>query len=271
MSTYAVLARNFLKLTTTNKGTVYKKYREKIVKAASPSAALLRKELKRLASSPVYMLNCALGSVFMIAAAVFAIVKRENVVMLFEAAGGRKMMPLILCAAFAVFSTMNTVTAPSISLEGKTLAVTRALPISSWQMLKAKLELHLLITAVPLLLSVTVVALVFRIDLFSGIAAIVCCMLFVLLCAAFGLLMSLKMPNLDWTNEVVVVKQSMSVMLAIFVPWIFVVVLGGAYALISHIISPTVYVCIAAVLIGVLDAIMLHTLKTKGTKMLEAL
>ena len=38
-------------------------------------AALLRKEMKRFLGSPVYLLNCGLGIVFILAAAVFLLVR----------------------------------------------------------------------------------------------------------------------------------------------------------------------------------------------------
>ena len=46
---------------------------------------------------------------------------------------------------------------------------------------------------------------------------------FVLLSALFGLFMGLKMPNLNWTNEITAIKQSMNVMIAMFGGWAYTV------------------------------------------------
>ena len=44
---------------------------------------------------------------------------------------------------------MNLLTPPSVSLEGKTLWLLQSLPVTPWQALRAKLDLHLACTLPP--------------------------------------------------------------------------------------------------------------------------
>ena len=48
-----------------------------------------------------------------------------------------------------MIASINDISAPSVSLEGKTLWLVQALPVSPWQVLKAKLKLHLILTLPP--------------------------------------------------------------------------------------------------------------------------
>ena len=48
---------------------------------------------------------------------------------------------------------MNLMAAPSVSLEGRTLWLVQSLPVRPWQVLRAKLQLQLVLTAVPALIA----------------------------------------------------------------------------------------------------------------------
>ena len=69
---YALLARSFIRIVTTNRGQIRVRYEKKAMRASSQDAALYRRELARLTSSSGYMLNAGLGLVFELALAVLA-------------------------------------------------------------------------------------------------------------------------------------------------------------------------------------------------------
>ena len=48
---------------------------------------------------------------------------------------------------------MNLMAAPSVSLEGRTIWLVQSLPVRPWQVLRAKLQLQLVLTAVPALIA----------------------------------------------------------------------------------------------------------------------
>ena len=141
---YTVLSRSFLKLATTKKGAARTRYKENQIKAESADSALLRKEWKRFAGSSNYMMNCGLGVFFMVAAAVLLMIKgdvvRQYLSLLFDTGSG-EMVPMFLTAILCMLTTMNNITAPSVSLEGRNLWLVQALPVRPWQVLKAKLKI----------------------------------------------------------------------------------------------------------------------------------
>ena len=147
-----LIARSFLNIATASGNTAKAVYREKAAMQTSPAAALLRKELGRFTASPLYMLNCGLGTVFLLILAVAALIKGREVFLMMNAlfAGSEDFVPVLAALCLCLLAGSNDITAPSVSLEGKSLWIAQSLPIDPWQALRAKLRMHLLITELPL-------------------------------------------------------------------------------------------------------------------------
>lgn len=268
-----VLARSYMKIVTTNKGGAKAKYVQKDEKAGSLKSALLRKEMKRFLGSPNYMLNCGLGIVMMLIAAVVLLVKMDAVAHVLKQMFGRKTeySAMLACVALCTLSTMNDMTAPSVSLEGKNIWLLQVFPVSGWQVLCAKLKLHLWLTLVPVMLLTVCVEVVLRPEAVFAILIPVVVGLYVLMMALLGLFCNLMLPNLDWTNEIVPIKQSMSTMLALFGGWAIVMALAALYFAVRRFLSPMVYlIAVAAVLLAV-SLILLRWMKTRGARIFETL
>lgn len=269
---FFVLAKSYIRIMTTNKGAAKRVYKARQSKAASADAALLRKEARRFVGSPTYMLNCGLGIVFMLIAAVALVIKGNTVNELLAVLGlAKDQIVLIAAAAICLLTCMNDMTAPSVSLEGKNIWLVQSFPVPGWKVLKAKLNLHLLLTLVPVLLLTAAVIWVIKPDAASAILLLIAVVLFVIFMAEFGLTLNLLMPNLNWTNEIVPIKQSMSVMIALFGGWAIVAALGGIYAAVAKFISPLLYLCLTAILLLAASVILYLWLKTKGAKIFEKL
>ncbi|MGN0555386.1 MAG: hypothetical protein ACI4LI_05755 [Candidatus Fimenecus sp.] len=270
---YLVLSRSFLHLATANRGTAKKKYKEKTAKCGTADSALLQKELRRFLGSPTYMLNCGLGIVFMLIAAVALLIKgaalREMLYGMFE--GYLHFIPLFCAAAVCAITSMCDMTAPSVSLEGKNLWLVQVLPVKPFQPLKAKLKLHLYLTLPPTVLLTLAVEWVFRLQWGEFFLLLVTVAAFVLFMALSGLFFNLKMPNLTWTNEIVPIKQSMSVMLALFGGWVVVLAFGVLYYALRNLLTPVVFLAVSAVLLIVFSAVLYRYIQTKGAKIFETL
>lgn len=271
--TYLVLSRSFLSLATANKGTAKTRYQEKTAKTASVEKALLNKELRRFLGSSIYMLNSGLGIVLMPIAAVAVLIKGSDLAaMLSQMLGERaNVIPLLAAAAVCALSTMNDITSPSVSLEGKNLWLVQSFPIPAKKVLHAKIRLHLLLTVVPALVLDVCVCIAFRISVPYVILILTATVLFVFMMALIGLVLNLKMPNLNWTNETVPVKQSLCVMLALFGGWAIVMALGGLYLLVMKFITPLVYLISVSILMAVIGMLLLRWIDTKGARIFETL
>ena len=222
---WALISRSFLKLATSTGKSERKAYRETTVKQKSVFSALLGKEFSRFLASPNYMLNCGLGILMLPVCGVLLLWKGGLVIsvlneVLSERPGS---VPVLLCAMGCMIASMNDMAVPSVSLEGKSLWLMQSLPVKPWQVLRAKLSVQLLLTGIPMLFYLLCLAMVYPFAPLDLLLAAVQTLSFVLLTALFGLFMGLKMPNLNWTQEITVIKQNMGVMIAMFGGWAYTI------------------------------------------------
>ena len=75
----AIMSANFVRLATTNRGAAKIKYKEKALKVSGVRAAFVKKELRHFWSNPMYIMNSALGGVFMVVGAVILVINRGAV------------------------------------------------------------------------------------------------------------------------------------------------------------------------------------------------
>lgn len=273
MIVYLILHRSFFKLATMNRGAAKVQYVEKKARTASVGNALLRKEFRRFSQSPNYMLNCGLGIVFMLIAAVALLVKQDVVkdIVFVKLTGHEDIFALLAVAAICMMTTMNDMTAASVSLEGKNLWLLQVLPVSGWQVLKAKFGLQFILNLVPALILTICVEWVLKPELLFAALIPVTVLLFVALMAAFGLICNLKAPNLTWTSEIVPIKQSLSVMLALFGGWVLVLAFALIYYLLRMQVTPATFLVGLDVVLLILDAALVNWMKGKGSRMFERL
>ena len=268
---YLVLSHSFLGLATANRGSAKTEYRQKKQKVKSVGGALLQKELRRFLGSSNYMLNCGLGIIFMPLAAVMLVWKAGMFQDFMSVPFIQKYVPLVALGAICLVATMNDMTAPSVSLEGKNLWILHSLPVSTKQILTAKLKLHIILTVVPAIPLIAVVEWLIKPSPVFAVLIPINAILFVVFMAALGLSVNLKMPNLNWTSEIVPIKQSMSVMIALFGGWAIVLAFAAIYVLLENVLSPLVYLVIICLLLIASSLILLRWIFTKGVKIFSTL
>ena len=270
---YLVLSRSFMKLATANRGTSKVKYKEKAMKAGSAAGALLCKEIRRFTSSSTYMLNCGIGIVIMLIAAAALLIKGEYAVqILYEAFGESEgFVSLLGVAALCLIAAMNNITAPSVSLEGKNLWLVQVFPVSAWQVLISKLKLHLILTMIPALILTACAEFAIKPSPAFAVIIFAVVILFIMTTGLIGLCLNLKMPHLNWTDETVPIKQSMSVLLTLFGSWAMVIALGILYFAVMKYISPLWYLIFVSLFLAAVSSVLLRWLRTKGTKIFESL
>ncbi len=255
---YAVLSRSFFRLATTKRGMKKAEYKEKSVKRASAGLAFFRKELQFFKNTPIYILNCALGSVICILFSIILAVKKELILSAFSVLSGSSPSSyMLICASLlCFFASTNNLTSASISLEGKTLWLLKSVPVDVKDIFFGKLMLHISVTGIPLLISEVIAAFVLKSDIASFLMTAVFSQVFVALCALTGLTVNLIFPKTDWVNETVPIKQSMSVFLSmlagmlysIFILLVLLLTGGGLPVIVYFIIYTVVFLSIGALL-----------------------
>lgn len=268
---YFLLSRSFLSLATAKTGSSKAAYKERKTKMRSAGGALLHKELRRFLGSFNYMMNCGLGILFMPVSAGLLIWKAQDIRILGSILEIKDFLPLLFLGGICLMAALNNVTAPSVSLEGKSLWLVQSLPVRGKDALQAKLKLHLLLTVVPMIPLVVVVEWLLSPTPLFGVMIPVIAVLFAFLTGAMGLAINLKLPILNWTNEIVPIKQSMSVLLSLFGGWVIIGLFAGLYALIGNNVGMEGFFALTCGVLLALDVLLYRWLQTRGARIFERL
>ncbi|MBP5153720.1 MAG: hypothetical protein ILP12_01765 [Lachnospiraceae bacterium] len=271
--TFTLLSRSFLSLTS-SAGSVGKTvYREKPVRERSVSGALIAREMGRFFGSPMVTLNTGIASIMMLLAAgllfwqgpALGEVLRE--VFAFDPG----FISVILCGVICLAGAMNDYTVVSVSLEAKTLWISRTLPVETQRILHAKVVLQLIYTLPPaLLLSVSVICML-QPALLEAILLILVPQIFLTLTACFGLFLDLKRPNLHWISEMLVVKQGLNVFLMILGAPAAAILLTALYLPLAGSIPAAAYMALTGLVYLILTVLLIRWLNRRGSALYESL
>ena len=245
-------------------------YKLSAQKGAGPVKALLAKEAKRFFGMPSYFWNAGLGLVLLLVMGVAALVKRADLLALLEQAGG--VLPMLpLCGAVMGFCLSTcAITAPSVSLEGRYFWILKEAPLEEGTLLWVKTGFQLLLSLPCTLIASACLTIALELPLWQGAVLFLAMALFAVGQACFGMLMGLAFPKLDAANETIVVKQSLSVLLAMFVPMAALAAAGAAYWLGGR-VSGALALALPVALLAVLAAVCAGILVKRGPAMLRAL
>ncbi len=216
-----IMSKTFIRITTGAKSGNKIRYKEKPIKTKTPSRALLYREVKRLMSSATVFLNCSLSTFLGVLFAVLLLINKGTVAELFEKVGDEAFVlrNIFISMGFGtcfMLALMNNICGPSVSLEAKSIDLTRSLPVKTRDLLLTKQKLHILMTLFSVLALAVCVAVVLQTGAIETVFIIVDSAIFVFYGSAFSLTMGLKFPNLKWTNETVAVKQGAGNMITVF-------------------------------------------------------
>ena len=267
---YRAFSRHYLAALTDRRGTPRAQKQAAARQKTGVRQALLRRELLHLGSSPSYMLNASLGTLMLPLVGLAALWKmdvlRGYISLLPEGMG-----PLAVCGLACAGAGANLLTAPSVSLEGKTLWLMQSLPVTPQQVLRAKLDLHLLLTALPALFCAGCLLPTVGGSFLENILILLLTALFVLLTAELGLTLGLLLPDLHWTSEGAVVKRGGASVLSLMSGWCLVLAMEVVLYLLSSRIGTAPAMAVCAALFGAADALLHRWLNGPGAKRLEEL
>ncbi|WOP18095.1 hypothetical protein [Raineyella sp. LH-20] len=233
----------------------------------SPFAALLRRETHRFFTSTVYLVNSGFGVVLLLVGAGWLVVTGGFPAEVGSMAQVMGVPLAVLGAAVLVVPVVLTcTTAPSISLEGDRLWILRGAPIAPQLVLAAKGALNVLVVLPALLLAGVVLAVVTGAGLLDGALLLLVGALATVLVAEAGLVTNLRWPVLDAPSDAVVVKQSVSVLVAMVIGCVAGVVLTAVGLLTGRALGATSGLAAMAVAAATLDLLLFMVLRGWGVR-----
>ena len=271
-----IMSRSFNKIVTARNSSVRAEFSEQQIRTRSISSSLRKKEFRHFTSSVAYMVNCALGALFLVAAAAILLIKVQDVrssleSIISEVPSVSAFFPVIGTFAVCALASLCDIAAPAISLEGKNIWILQTMPVDPYEIFKAKIFLHISIALIPSLLCTASVIIVFKAGFFSSVCMILCVCAFVVLSSGAMLALDLKRPMLDWTNETQPIKQSLNILIS-WLGGLFVsIVLGVIYIPIGFFVDPAVYLFFCFALFSLFIFMIRKWLRNKGRQLFAAL
>lgn len=228
------LAASFAKTVTagSRSGAARRRRGRRDMRVKTPVQAICRKELRKFLTSAVYLTNFGLGLVLLVALPVAALIFRGQLLEVIGLLDGFRPFVVgvvVLAAAFCIAT--SCISAPSISLEGKSLWVIRSLPVSGRTVLRGKLRMHCMLLVPLSAVCVLALGLIVGCSVIDTLLAATICAVFGWFVGVAGLVCNLLAPRFDWINEAGPCKQSAAVFLTIFGSYFVMLAFGGLFAL----------------------------------------
>ena len=264
-----------------------KEYVPSALRVLTPRRALIQRERRRLFSDGSYVINAGIGILMaFIITVIFAIFYpdlRDGLASLHdmlapaaETAGqdfaadmmsiGMFLATILLC----MMATTVTITAPSLSLEGKTIWQAGVLPIRAIDFLMAKVALHFLLSAPVFLICSLIFEVLLKGSILMRILLIFSPMAMNLLIALFGMVMNVIHPKFDWTSSQQCIKRSLPV--AVCMLGSMFLIFGAGFVYFNWLytyIAPSIFLGICTILMLILSAGMYFWLRSVGSRKLQ--
>ena len=260
-----------------NKKTKNKKIDTKeIYKTRKPIRALTIKELKRYFSSPVYIFNTSFGIILMIIITIGMAVNFNGMIEFVLNGNGNgestglsieqiiSIIPKVFYELVIFISCMTSITAASISLEGKSFNITKSLPVKTDKILLAKILTSNILEIPLMLLSDIIFFITFKVGVIDIIFIILATLIVPTMTAMFGLLVNLKFPKMIFSSDTEVVKQSTSIIVAVLVGFIFAIASIIAMNVLSANIN--IFIVMELFIFAIITAILWIAIKKYGVK-----
>ena len=184
-----------------------KDYKMGALKSSSPFMALYKKELHRLSSCTIYALNSCIGIVLLLVVAVMAVffmpsTLRQQV----EVMGIMIVIQNIMPIALAIFVSMTSTTAASLSLEGKNRWIMCSVPTQARTVYDSKIAVNLTVILPVLYVSAILIRIVIPCSLIQTVLMFLIPTVYAFFISVLGIYLNIKFPKYDWTSEYYAVK-----------------------------------------------------------------
>ena len=244
------------------------------IKANKPIKTLIKKELNKFTTTPVFIINAGFGLVLYVVACILICLKLESVVaslaeqeISISAEQIKSFIPLVLFGLITSASFLSAITCSMISLEGKTFNLLKSLPVRPFTIIFSKVLTAVLIMVPFMIIGDIIVFLKFKFNILEIIILLAASIVLPLASETFGIIVNLKYPKMDAQNDTEVVKQSMSSFVAVFSGIaILSLTVVGMVECVKNNIKTDLIIAGGLFIFTVMCIILLGFLKKKGEK-----
>lgn len=235
----AILSVTFIRTATAKRGAAKVKYVDRGQKVSSPAAALRKKEWSLFFSNSTYIINSALGALFIVAAGVALLIYREDVSYFSDAFAAEfpSAQQYVLPGCMLIVGLLASVSVPSVaavSMEGRSIWLVQTMPVKPQAVLRAKLGVSIWLYMPPVLLCVVALLLTVKAEPVLTVLSAAFPVLLTTLICVLGLAINIRHPNLTWENPAQTVKRDPAVIIAMLIDFGMIAAFGvGGWQLIE--------------------------------------
>ena len=211
----------------------YSKNKNYKIRVRNQFNSFVYKELKRLVTIPVYIINACFGLVLFLASAVLLSSKTNTFIKMMNNYGLNitinqisKYISLVLLGMIAFAALSSSTTSSMISLEGKSFNILKSLPIKPQKVLYAKIFTGMILMVPLIIVGDIIVFNNFNFNLTEMILLIILSITLPLISTQLGIFFNALYPHMNFESDTEAVKQSMSVMIAIFANFGVMIIIG---------------------------------------------
>lgn len=260
-------------LTILSSTKIKQNYKLTAMKSEGQTKSLIKKEFGRYFGTPIYVFNTSIGVIIAVGAAIYSVIMRNDISAILMQLFGSGEFPILMmvCGIAAFCCALTATSCISISLEGKTLWILKEAPISAKTLFLAKASVNIALILTIAVVGAPLAAFGLGLSVVQGVALALLCASFAPFVSFSGLIINLFFPKMDGTNDTLIVKQSISAMLGVFLGFGVMGIGVGAYFMFGKTIGevPFIFACSAVLLI--FSVVFWQILCTKGVKLLKAL
>lgn len=228
--------------------------------------SLLKKEIKTYFGIPVYIINTIIGPLLAIVGPIIMAIKNDDIIDALVKDGEitlaqiNQYVPFIFIGFIIILLSLSTITASSISLEGKKINIIKSMPINTKSIFSAKILLSDIIMVPAFLIGALIFILKMKIFNYQLLFILILSILLPHLNALVGIFANLLFPKLDFNSEIEVVKQGIPVLISIFAGLLFgglsFIFFGFLYPLVGDFYVMIIYILLIILLIILLKRII---------------
>ena len=272
-----LLSKGYGKITNKLKESKVKNVNKKVEfkKKNSQLICLIKKEAKKFFSIPIYIFNAAFGLVLIVLATIASVFFDFNEIISltlqeigYMSNATSNIFPIILLMFSFVIAVTN-ISASSISFEGKNLWIIKTLPVDEKKILKSKVLFSVIIVQSVLTPCLIIMSILQKLSIYQFLMIFILNIVQSFVISLFGVIINLKYPNLEYTTEAQVVKQSMSSFVSAFIPMILIFALVYVYLILNlPVMVFALLLLLCLIIIYFVEVLILNTWGVKKFKKL---
>ena len=237
-------------------------------RSKSTIQTLVHKEFKRFLSSPIYVMNLAVGPLFLVIIPVVSLFYKDVFDTVMGAVGEDTTSIEIGVLIFIGFSlSMVYSAAISLSLEGKQFWIVKSLPISANDLMSSKILFNVLLSLPFGIFALIILSYSFGLGFIFLVLVLLLMTVFTVMKSTVDAFINLFVPKFDFKNDVEVIKQSAGALLGVFGGFLFMALQGFIIYLLQDYLHFYLTLCVLILF----NIILIALLKTLLKNHVEAL